>query len=312
MRTPSLATLALLCLVGCDAPNPELSQTPPHARNETIPLLQWPDLLSRERPTTPHTIRTGPSETDIVDLWLPDGAGPHPVVIMVHGGCWQKSIADRRLMDFAAEDLRQKGLAVWNIEYRGVDEAGGGYPGTFEDVSRAADALRGHASQFNLKLDRVGAIGHSAGGHLALWLAARPKLPKSSTLWRSNPLHIDFVVNSGGLADLNASAPVTQAACLSSIMEALTGAPSGARQDVLSDTSPVELLPFAAHQVSVNGEQDQIAPPILGESYTDKAIATGSDARFVLVPNTGHVELVAPGSEAFELQAAILLEALAD
>jgi acetyl esterase/lipase len=312
MRTPSLATLALLCLVGCDGPNPEFAQTPLQTPEEPVPLLNWSDLRSRKRPTTPHTIRIGPSETDTVDLWLPDGDGPHPVVIMVHGGCWQKSIADRRLMDFAAEDLRQKGLAVWNIEYRGVDEAGGGYPGTFEDVSRAADALREHASQFNLKLDRVGAIGHSAGGHLALWLAARPKLPKSSTLWRSDPLHIDLVVNSGGLADLDVSAPVTPEACLSSIMEALTGTPSGARQDVLSDTSPAELLPFAAHQVSVNGEQDQIAPPILGKSYTDKAIATGSDARFMLVPNTGHVELVAPGSEAFELQAAILLEALSE
>jgi len=273
-------------------------------------LMTWKDLLTRERPSTPHHIRTGLGTSDVIDLWLPDGKGPFPVVIMVHGGCWQKSIADRTLMDYAAEDLRQRGLAVWNIEYRGVDEDGGGYPGTFEDVARATDLLRDYADEYNLKLDRVAAMGHSAGGHLALWLAARPKLPRSSPLWREDPLHIDLVVNSGGLADLEASAPVAQESCLASIMDVLTGPPSGQRPDVFSDTSPAEMLPFAARQVSVNGEQDRIALPILGKHYTKKAKAAGSAASFIQVPDTGHVELIAPGSEAFEMEAALLAEEL--
>ena len=312
MRAPYLATLAFILAAGCAVPNDDPAEVATEEAEAPVQMLTWQDLLSRDRTSTPHTIRTGPSETDVVDLWLPDGEGPHPVVIMVHGGCWQKSIADHSLMDFAAEDLRQKGLAVWNIEYRGVDEDGGGYTGTFEDVARAADALREHAGAYNLKVDRIGAFGHSAGGHLALWLAARPKLPKSSPLWKSDPLHIDLVINSGGLADLEASAPVTQVSCLGSIMDDLTGDASGSRTDVFSDTSPSALLPFAAHQISVNGEQDRIAPPILGDAYSDKAKAAGSDARFVLVPNTGHVELIAPGSDAFELQAEILLRELAD
>ncbi|MDX1294544.1 MAG: alpha/beta hydrolase [Hyphomonas sp.] len=312
MRAPSLAALALLFLVGCNPPKAETRPASPASEEEPAARLTWADLLARKRPTTPHHIRTGPAGTDIVDLWLPDGDGPHPVVIMVHGGCWQKSIADRTLMDFAAESLRQKGLAVWNIEYRGVDEEGGGYPGTFEDVARAADALRDHALQFNLKLDRVAAFGHSAGGHLALWLSARPKLPRSSPLWRSDPMHIYMVVNSGGLADLEASAPVTPESCLAAIMDSLTGPASGNRPDVFSDTSPVELLPFAARQVSVNGVQDPIAPPVLGDDYTRKATAAGSRAEFILVPDTGHVELIAPGSEAFEIEAALLLDALTD
>ncbi|HBQ49022.1 MAG TPA: alpha/beta hydrolase [Hyphomonas atlantica] len=311
MRAPFLATLALILATGCDMSDTE--QLAPAPKDTSTPtLMSWADLLSRDRPTTPHTIRTGPRDADIVDLWLPDGDGPHPVVIMVHGGCWQKSVADHSLMDFAAEDLRQKGFAVWNIEYRGVDEDGGGYPGTFEDVAHAADALREHADTYNLKIDRIGAFGHSAGGHLALWLAARPKLPKSSPLWQSDPLHIDLVVNSGGLADLEASAPVTLESCLSAIMDDLTGAASGGRPDVFSDTSPAELLPFAAHQFSVNGALDQIAPPILGEEYSNKAKAAGSDARSILVLETGHVELIAPGSDAFELQAEILLTELSD
>ena len=77
-------------------------------------------------------------------------------------------------MNWIADDLRRRGIAVWNIDYRGVDRPGGGYPGTFLDAAAAADALRDHAARYNLDLSRVVAIGHSAGGHLALWLAARP------------------------------------------------------------------------------------------------------------------------------------------
>jgi acetyl esterase/lipase len=104
--------------------------------------MTWADLLGREPVSPSHSVQWGEGATDIADLWLPDGAGPHPVVLMVHGGCWQKEIADRTLMNWAAEDLRKRGLAVWNIEYRGVDEDGGGYPGTFLDVQSRPDTRR--------------------------------------------------------------------------------------------------------------------------------------------------------------------------
>lgn len=262
-------------------------------------LLTWDDLLARPRPEPTHTIKWGPGATDIADLWLPEGAGPHPVVLMVHGGCWQKAIADRTIMNYAAEDLRTQGLAVWNIEYRGVDEDGGGYPGTFLDVAHAADALRDQAAAYNLKTDRIAAFGHSAGGHLALWLAARPKLPASSPLRMDNPLRITGVVNSGGLADLKRSAPVTQPECLSSILDQLTGDISSTRANVFSDTSPAEMFPLRVFQVSVNGEDDYIAPAVLGQDYTRRAKAAGDRAEVAVLANTGHVELVTPGTDAF-------------
>jgi acetyl esterase/lipase len=229
---------------------------------------------------------------------------------MVHGGCWQKEIADRTLMNYAAEDLRQKGLAIWNVEYRGVDEEGGGYPGTFTDVARAADALRLAAAEHELDLETVVAFGHSAGGHLALWLAARPNLPATSPLYTDDPLSITAVVNSGGLADLEASAPITQEGCLSSIMDVLTGVPSTQRPNVFSDTSPSELLPIAAVQVSMNGDSDRIAPSLLGKAYTQKARAAGDPAEFVELPNSGHVELITPGTSAFESESEMLLRLL--
>jgi acetyl esterase/lipase len=224
----------------------------------------------------------------------------------VHGGCWQKSIADRSLMSWAADDLRKQGMAVWNIEYRGVDEEGGGYPGTFLDVAHAADALRDQAATYNLDLKRVAGFGHSAGGHLALWIAARHKLPSYSPMRMDNPLKLVGVVNSGGLADLKASRSVTQRECLSDIYNELVGSISSTRTNVLADTSPAELMPLKVRQVSVNGHDDGIAPANLGEGYTRRAKAAGDNADVVVVLNTGHVELVSPGSEAWDIEVSTL------
>ncbi|MBI1393686.1 MAG: alpha/beta fold hydrolase [Alphaproteobacteria bacterium] len=261
--------------------------------------MSWDDLLSRARPEPTTTISVGTNGANVVDVWAPEDGEIHPVVLMIHGGCWQKAIADRTLMNYAADALRREGFGVWNIEYRGVDEAGGGYPGTFLDAALAADALRDNAVAFDFDLSRVVAYGHSAGGHLALWLAARRNIDPASPLAAANPIPLIGVVTAGGLADLEASAPVTLPSCLARVMGKLTGDASAARQNVFSDTSPAELLPLNVQQVSVNGRRDRIAPPSLGKGYTDKATAAGDAASFALVDG-GHVELVAPGTSAFD------------
>src|SRR3546814_839286 len=150
-----------------------MSQTSSHS------LMEWPDLLERPQPKEDATIHYGDDPYQVVDLWLPEGKGPHPTVLMVHGGCWTTEVADRTIMNWIADDLRKRGIAVWNIDYRGVDRPGGGYPGTFLDAAAAADALAANASRYNLDTSPLVATGHSAGGHLALWLAGRPRLPRS-------------------------------------------------------------------------------------------------------------------------------------
>lgn len=301
-----LSLVCLTALAACTQPNAPAAAPKPEEARRVTRLMTWDDLLNRPKVSPTRSIHWGPGATDVADLWLPAGPGPFPVVLMVHGGCWQKSIADRTLMNWAAEDLRLQGLAVWNIEYRGVDESGGGYPGTFLDVAHAADALRDQAAQYHLDLDRVAAFGHSAGGHLALWAAARQKLPTGSPMRMDNPLRLIGVVNSGGLADLRASRGVTQRDCLSDIYDQLVGDISSTRAEVLSDTSPAEMLPLKVRQVSVNGHDDAIAPPVLGEGYTRRAKAAGDHADVVVVLNTGHVELIAPGTEAWDIEAATL------
>ncbi len=255
-------------------------------------LMAWPDLIERPRPEPDHSIAYGESALQIVDLWLPQGPGPHPTVLMVHGGCWQTGIADRRIMNWIADDLRRRDIAVWNIDYRGVDRAGGGYPGTFLDAAASADALRAHAATYNLDISRLVATGHSAGGHLALWLAARPRLPEASPLRSTDPLPIHAVVSLGGLPDLEEAARPPGSGCGTEVIARI----SGGR---FAETSVPRLVPLGIPQVLVNGLQDRIIPTAYAEGYAAPARAAGDDVEIRMVDRTGHVELIAPESAAW-------------
>jgi acetyl esterase/lipase len=263
-----------------------------HAR-----LMTWPDLLQRPHPHPTATIRYGADPLQAVDLWLPEGKGKFPVVVMVHGGCWQTSIADRHIMDWIADDLRNNGIAVWNIEYRGVDREGGGYPGTFNDAAKAADQLALVASQYGMDSNRVVAVGHSAGGHLALWLAARPKLPLTSPLRTANPpLPIIHVISLGGLPDLEATATSPDNGCGCDVVAKLIGSH---RPDVYADTSVPRLFPLGFGQDLVNGREDTIIPLRMATNYVARATAAGDDVALHIIPETGHVELITPETAAW-------------
>jgi acetyl esterase/lipase len=266
---------------------------------EAPKLMDWPDLLGRPLPRGGERIAYGPAPQEVGDLWLPDGPGRFPVVLIVHGGCWDSRVAKLTIMNYAADDLRRRGFAVWNIEYRGVDQPGGGYPGTFQDVAAGADALARLAAKHHLDLRRLVALGHSAGGHLALWLAARPNLPVGSVLRSPAPLAIQAVVSTGGLPDLETVAALGDASCGTERVRKLTGSPTPARPDVYADTSPLALQPGRARVVMLNGQFDELAPPSMGESDAARLNARGGRARQVTIANTGHVELIAPGTAAW-------------
>lgn len=270
------------------------------------PLLTWADLSARPRAKADVTIAYGPDRMQKVDVWLPKGPGPHPVVLMVHGGCWQTSIANRSIMDWIAADLRASGIAVWNIDYRGVDRKGGGYPGTFLDAGAAADRLRVEAAQLNLDLTRMVAVGHSAGGHLALWLAARAKLPADSPLRSADPLPIPHVISLGGLPDLEATAASPDNGCGTEVIAKLVGDPPH-----YADTSVPRLLPIGVRQELVNGREDRIIPYRMATDYVSRATAAGDRVTLHTVPKTGHVELIAPGSAAWAETKRLIVEALA-
>jgi len=268
--------------------------------------MQWGDLYNRPKPQASLRVAYGPLPQQFADLWLPEGLGPHPVVVMIHGGCWTKAIATLEIMNWAAEDLRRRGLAVWNIEYRGVDEPSGGYPGAYHDVASAIDALETARAPDRaipeLDLGRIIALGHSAGGHLALWAGGRRKIPVESPLYAARPTPIAAVVNLAGLADLERN---LDTACGPDPVAAMVGAPTAERPDPYLDTSPAAMLPLGVPQYVIYGVDDETVRPEIGDAYASAAAAAG-DRVALRHPPGGHVEAIAPGTAAWEATAALI------
>lgn len=293
-----------LALAAC---TPATSPSPPST--DTASLMTWADLTARPRPKADATIEYGAGAYQKVDVWIPRTPGPHKTVLMVHGGCWTTSIADRTLMDWAAADLRDAGYAVWNIDYRGID-VGGGYPGTFADAGAAADAMRVHTERFGLDMRKIVAVGHSAGGHLALWLAARPKLPADSRLRTGDPLPIAHVVSLGGLPDLDRTANTPDNGCGVKVVADLVAGANPVNR--YRDTSVARLLPIGVPQDHVAGLQDRIIPLDLKTDFVAKAKAAGDVATLHRVDRTGHVELVSPGTAAWDKTRDLIAKAFAE
>jgi acetyl esterase/lipase len=263
--------------------------------------ISYTDLLARPRPQPSKVASYGPAKEQMGELFLPSGKGPHPVIVLIHGGCWLAQLPGTELMDYMAADLQKRGYAVWNVEYRREGGAGGGYPGTFLDIADALDHLRVLAPGNALDLTRVVIVGHSAGGHLALWAAARRRLPQTSALYRENPLPVAAVVSLAGIADLAAYRANGPSACGGpQTIDGLVGPAGAAHPDVYADTSPAALLPLGAKQEIVSGSLDHIVPAHFAAEYTAKARAFGDNATALDIAGAGHFELIDPTSDAWK------------
>jgi acetyl esterase/lipase len=267
------------------------------------------DYFALTGPAPTAHIAYGSAPSQYAELFLPKGAGPFPVVFLVHGGCWVASLRGIDQMHGIAGDLQARGIAVWNVEYRRLDEPGGGYPGMYQDVNRAYDALIAKAPAYHLDIDHIAAVGHSAGGHLVQWLAGRARLPKSSPVYDANPVHLTEVVSLGGLADLRAQAKRIPDVCDAHV-EQITGPPSANRPDPLRDTSAASLLPNGTHTVLVNGALDDISPPSVAADYAIVARGAGDTAETVVVPDVGHFDEVATTSPAWKTILPLLLKSV--
>jgi acetyl esterase/lipase len=189
-----------------------------------------------------------------------------------------------------------EGFATWSLEYRRVGDPGGGWPGTLQDVARGADHLCSVAATHGLDLSRVIALGHSAGGQLALWLAARKHLAKDSGLWTAAPLPLRGVVSLAGVTDLRAAAAAN--VCGDAVPQLLGGAPAQ-HDDRVRLSSPIELLPLGVPQRLVCGALDTLVPNELSRRYEAAAREAGDAVSLELVESVGHFELVDPASRAW-------------
>jgi acetyl esterase/lipase len=262
----------------------------------SAPVLGVEEILSLVHPEPDARIPYGPDDLQFGELRIPDGTGPHPVAIVLHGGCWRARYDIGHTRAFA-DALRREGCAVWSLEYRRVGNPGGGWPGTFLDVASGADYLRTLAASHPLDLERVVAVGHSAGGHLALWLAARGGLGDGSGIRGAfDPLSLSGVVSLAGVTDLRRA--VAERVCDTMAAQLVGGGPEEVEARY-AEASPIERLPLGVPQRLVTGALDAVVPPAFGEDYVARARAKGDDATHTLVEGAGHFEVIAPRTEAF-------------
>jgi acetyl esterase/lipase len=224
------------------------------------------------------------------------------VVVLIHGGFWRARYG-LRLEDLLVADLARRGWAVWNLEYRRLSvRSRGGWPATFEDVAAGIDHL-GRLEE-PLDLARVVGIGHSAGGHLAFWAAARRGLPASAP--GAEPrVRLSGAVAQGGVVDLREAARLGLSRHAA---EKLLGGPPTrwpARYDV---ASPLERLPLGVPQLLVHGDADEEVPIGIARGYAERAAYAGDPCELVEVAACGHEEHLDPGSRAWAAVVAWLEE----
>lgn len=250
-------------------------------------------ILIRPAPAADQRIAYGKDEFQFGELRLPKTAGPHPVAIVIHGGCWMSQYG-LGYMGHVSAALAEAGIAAWNIEYRRVGNAGGGWPGTFEDAARAADYLREIAGKYSLDLNRVVAVGHSAGGHLALLLAARQRFPNNSPLYSANPLFLRGIVSLAGITDLRK----TGTACDKEVIQ-FAGGEANEKAAIYDQASPMRLLPIGVKQKIIQGGADNIIPMAMATEYVEAAKKKKDDVELIALKDADHFQLVDPKSPAW-------------
>lgn len=244
----------------------------------------------------------GPAPQQFGELRLPKGKGPHPVVVIIHGGCWG-DFADATYMSNLSTRLADAGAATWNIEYRLVHQPGGGWPGTIQDAGAAIDYLRKIARANHLDLKRVVTTGHSAGGHLALWAAGRKNITKKSPLYVRNPLPISATVPIAGIVDLEAFYEYGLNVCGDRERRTLGGTVTEVPGHYRA-ASPISLLPIRIPQTLLFGDEDRAVPGRLFSAYI-----TAAKPEVINVPGAAHFEFLMPGTQAEKILFEKLLRA---
>ena len=268
---------------------------------QAMPLLTAEDYTAFPPAASDYAYAYGDESLQFGELYLPSASARHPVIILIHGGCYTAAY-DLKPIGAVARSLAGQGFAVWNIEYRRQD-TDGDYPKMFLDVARAADYLRQIADLHGLDLARVISVGHSAGGHLALWLAARHKLLASSRLYLENPLPIRGVVALAAVADL--AFALEQDLCAEALPVVMGGRPEEVPVHY-QQASPRALLPLGLPQVHIIGSEDA---RMLDNArlYIADAQALGDEVELIILPEAGHFEIVSTTSSAWpKVQSAIL------
>jgi len=232
----------------------------------------------------------GPAEGQVGELHRPQRVAP-PVVCLLHGGFWRLPYG-REQWAAMIEDLVARGFAVWNLGYRRLGEDGGGWPGTLEDVDQGIQHLATLAADgVDLALDRVTVVGHSAGGHLALWAAARQQHAGAV----EGRVRIARVVGLAPVADLERAHVLRLG---DGAVEALLGGTPARVPTRLRAASPMAALPLGVPQLLIHGLDDDTVPVALSRGYANTAREAGDEVELIELARTGHMDFLDPASAA--------------
>jgi len=236
-------------------------------------------------PVTTHRSNEHPDR--VADLRLPDRQGPHPIMVLYHGGFWREHWT-RDLMDGLAVDLVQRGRATWNVEYRRIPPLGG-WRTSMQDAADAVDALQQFGSRSALDLDDVTLLGHSAGSQLAVMAAVSARMVRPRR-----------VVSLAGVLDI---AAVYDATDPENGPNRFLGSDGPA---AFRSTSPIEQVPTGVRQLVVHGTRDDVVPIDVSRTYAAVAGAAGDDVETLWLNDVGHMEVIEPDSDAWTAVAARL------
>jgi len=260
------------------------------------------------------SIPYGSEATNRGELLLPDGPGPHPVAMLIHGGCWLANLGAMENYRSMAAVLAEDGIATWNIEYRRVGHSGGGWPGTFHDLGAALDYLEILARNHAISLDRVAALGHSSGGHFAAWLAARPQLPAASEIRGDPKVRLAGVVLADAFIDprvMDSRGIDGALYCGEPVLARLIGAEPVNAPGRLREISPLAWLPWDIPQSYVISSRRYPVTPgrVLADGrttmtmpdYPAQAEKVGDSVDLRVIDSADHFDFIdEPGSDAFQ------------
>jgi acetyl esterase/lipase len=259
------------------------------------------NILSKPVLRADQRIPYGPGPQQFGDLWLPATPNP-PLVVFFHGGWW-KSEYDLGYAGYVCSALKAAGIATWSVEYRRVGETGGGWPTTFQDVAAGFAFVPTLAKTHPLDLTRVITMGHSAGGHLAFWVAGMHHLgPVGELHTPAHTVPLRGCIALAGAVDLQLTIDLSGTSNFAhdkqEVYDLIGGTPHD-HPDRYRQANPGDLLPFNIPQILIQGTDDSQIPPELPTRWAEKARRLGDTATVNIIPHADHFDVVDPESKAW-------------